>query len=75
MIRSGRPSRSAARRPSLELEELIYAGGGEPIAFSRDLFAPGALDVHIMRSVESPAPEPIVTAARGPARQRRRAPS
>ncbi|MGH2851771.1 MAG: GntR family transcriptional regulator, partial [Solirubrobacteraceae bacterium] len=57
----------------LELEELIYAGGGEPIAFSCDLFAPGALDVHIMRSVESPAPEPIVTAARGPGRQRRRA--
>jgi GntR family transcriptional regulator len=56
----------------LELEELIYAGGGEPIAFSRDLFAPGALDVHIMRSVESRAPEPIVTAARGPARRRRR---
>ena len=58
----------------LELEELIYAGGGEPIAYSRDLFAPGALDVHIMRSVESRVPEPIVTAAksRGPARPRPR---
>jgi GntR family transcriptional regulator len=56
----------------LELEELIYAGGGEPIAYSRDLFTPGALDVHIMRSAESAAPRPIVTAAKRRNRAARR---
>jgi GntR family transcriptional regulator len=40
----------------LELEEVIYVGGGEPVAYSRDLFAPGALDVHVS------SPGPIVAA-------------
>jgi hypothetical protein len=43
----------------LELEEVIYVGGGEPVAYSRDLFAPGALDVHVMRSLEADSPAPI----------------
>jgi hypothetical protein len=43
----------------LELEEVIYVGGGEPVAYSRDLFAPGALDVHVMRSLEAFSPTPI----------------
>jgi GntR family transcriptional regulator len=47
---------------ALELEEVIYAGGGDPVAYSRDLFAPGALDVHVMRSVDATSPTPIVTA-------------
>ncbi len=45
---------------ALELEEVIYAGGGEPIAYSRDLFAPGALDVHVMRSLDAISPPPLV---------------
>jgi DNA-binding GntR family transcriptional regulator len=46
---------------ALELEEVIYAaGGGDAVAYSRDLFAPGALDVHVMRSFESSHPTPIV---------------
>jgi len=48
---------------ALELEEVIYAaGGGDAVAYSRDLFAPGALDVHVMRSFESSHPTPIVQA-------------
>jgi hypothetical protein len=44
---------------ALELEEVIYAGRGEPVAYSRDLFAPGALDVHVMRSLDASSPTPI----------------
>ncbi len=43
----------------LELEEVIYVGGDEPVAYSRDLFGPGALDVHVMRSLEAFTPTPI----------------
>jgi GntR family transcriptional regulator len=46
---------------ALELEELIYAGRGEPVAYSRDLFAPGAIEVMVMRSLESPRPEPVLS--------------
>jgi GntR family transcriptional regulator len=52
---------------ALELEELIYAGPGEPVAYSRDLFAPGAIDVMVMRSLESPRPAPVLS-ARNPGR-------
>jgi GntR family transcriptional regulator len=55
---------------ALELEEVIYIGGGEPVAYSRDLFAPGALDVHVMRSLDAVSPTPIVPA--GNSRQRPR---
>ncbi len=58
----------------LELEEVIHAGGGDPVAYSRDLFAPGALDVHVMRSLDASSPTPIVTtgsAARKKARKPR----
>ena len=43
----------------LELEELIYAGRDERVAYSRDLFAPGGLDVAVIRSLESTRPTPI----------------
>jgi GntR family transcriptional regulator len=43
----------------LELEELIFAGRDERVAYSRDLFAPGGLDVTVMRSLESTRPTPI----------------
>ena len=46
---------------ALELEEVIYVGGGDPVAYARDLFAPGALDVRVMRSFEADSPVPIVT--------------
>ena len=43
----------------LELEELIYAGRDERVAYSRDLFAEGGLDVTVMRSLESTRPTMI----------------
>jgi GntR family transcriptional regulator len=57
---------------ALELEEVVYAAGdGDPVAYSRDLFAPGALDVHVMRSFDATHPMPIV--APGNAGRRARA--
>jgi GntR family transcriptional regulator len=58
----------------LELEELYYAGRDERVAYSRDLFAPGGLDVTVMRSFESTRPAPIANfrgARAGTARTRR----
>ncbi len=40
----------------LELEELIFAGRDERVAYSRDLFAPGGIEVMVMRSLDSPRP-------------------
>jgi DNA-binding GntR family transcriptional regulator len=48
---------------ALELEEVIHTSGGDPpVAYSRDLFAPGALDVHVMRSLDATSPMPIALA-------------
>ncbi len=49
----------------LELEEIIYVGSGEPVAYSRDLFAPGALDVRVMRSLDAQTPTPIAAVNSG----------
>ena len=46
---------------ALELEEIIYVTGGEPIAYSRDLFAPAGIHVQVMRSLESASPGPIAS--------------
>ncbi|HWE09772.1 MAG TPA: GntR family transcriptional regulator [Solirubrobacteraceae bacterium] len=43
----------------LEMEELIFAGRDERVAYSRDLFAPGGIEVMVMRSLDSPTPERI----------------
>jgi GntR family transcriptional regulator len=53
----------------LELEELIYAGRDERVAYSRDMFAPGGIDVMVMRSLESTRPAPVANLrnSRGPA--------
>jgi DNA-binding GntR family transcriptional regulator len=68
----------------LELEELIFAGREERVAYSRDLFAPGAIDVMVMRSLDSPQPARVAgtvgadraeagaNGASGGARRRRR---
>jgi GntR family transcriptional regulator len=50
----------------LELEELIFASRDQRVAYSRDLFAPGGIDVMVMRSLESPRPARIA-GDRGPA--------
>jgi GntR family transcriptional regulator len=44
----------------LQLEELIYAGREERVAYSRDLFAPGGIDVMVMRTLEATRPAPVV---------------
>jgi GntR family transcriptional regulator len=44
----------------LELEELIFAGRDERVAYSRDLFAPGGIDVMVLRSLELTRPERVV---------------
>jgi GntR family transcriptional regulator len=40
----------------IELEELIFAGRDDRVAYSRDLFAPGGIEVMVMRSLDSPKP-------------------
>lgn len=57
---------------ALELEEVIYLGGGEPVAYSRDLFSPEALDVQVMRSLDADSPMPIVAAGNSGRRARTR---
>jgi GntR family transcriptional regulator len=44
----------------IELEELIFAGRDDRVAYSRDLFAPGGIEVMVMRSLESPSPAPVI---------------
>lgn len=56
----------------LELEELIFAGRGDRVAYSRDLFAPGALDVVVARSLENARPAPVVGLRRAARGRRRR---
>lgn len=50
----------------LELEELIYAGRDERVAYSRDLFAPGGIEVMVMRSLDSPRPARVAGKNAGP---------
>ncbi|HWE11879.1 MAG TPA: GntR family transcriptional regulator [Solirubrobacteraceae bacterium] len=45
-----------ATTAGLELEELIFAGRDERVAYSRDLFTPGGIEVMVMRSLDSPSP-------------------
>lgn len=56
----------------LELEEVMYTGNGEPVAYARDLFGPGGIDVQVMRSLDASSPTPVV-AANGGDRAGRRA--
>jgi len=62
--RAGRMLAVRRTTPALELEELIYAGRDERVAYSRDLFAPGGIDVMVVRTLESTRPA-RVAAARG----------
>lgn len=43
----------------LEMEELIFAGRDHCVAYSRDLFTPGMIDVRVVRSLDAPSPTPI----------------
>jgi GntR family transcriptional regulator len=50
----------------LDLEELFHVTSGEVFYFSRDIFAPGGLDLHVLRWLEAARPEQVT--ARGPGR-------
>jgi DNA-binding GntR family transcriptional regulator len=60
----------------LELEELIFAGRDERVAYSRDLFAPGGIHVMVLRTLEATRPMPVggsrSSRARARAAERRR---
>ena len=43
---------------ALEQIELIHASGGEAIQHSLSVFAPGSIDLHVIRSYQPPPPEP-----------------
>jgi GntR family transcriptional regulator len=62
--RAGRLLRVRRTTPVLQLEELIFAGRDERVAYSRDLFAPGAIDVMVMRSLESTRPVRVASLRR-----------
>jgi GntR family transcriptional regulator len=67
--RAGRQLGIRRTTAGLELEELIFAGRDERVAYSRDLFAPGGIEVMVMRSLDSPRPARIAgrrAGARGP---------
>ena len=54
----------------LELEELIFAGRDERVAYSRDLFAPGGIHVMVLRTLEATRPMPVGGSRSGRARAR-----
>jgi GntR family transcriptional regulator len=59
----------------LELQETYHLTSGEIVHFSTDIFAPGALDLHVIRWVEANMPAQVNTAGkngRGAARRGRR---
>ena len=53
----------------LDLEEVFHVTTGEVVYFSRDIFAPGGLDLHVLRWLEAARPEQVN--ARGPGRAAR----
>jgi GntR family transcriptional regulator len=58
--RAGRQLGVSRATAVLQLEELVFAGRNTPVQYSRDLFAPGGLDVTVIRSPESTRPAPVV---------------
>lgn len=57
--RSGKLLGIRGTTAGLALDELIFAGRDERVAFSRDLFAPGGIEVMVMRSLDSTTPARI----------------
>ena len=61
--RAGKQLQIRGTTAGLELEELIFAGRDDRVAYSRDLFAPGGIEVMVMRSLESSTPARVAGAA------------
>jgi GntR family transcriptional regulator len=72
--RAGKLLRVTRTTAALELEELIFAGRDERVAYSRDLFAPGGIHVMVIRSLEATGPVPVAASrgGRGAARAEKR---
>ena len=68
--RAGKLLRVPRTTAVLELEELIFAGRDERVAYSRDLFAPGGIHVMVLRTLEATRPVPVGGSKRGRARLR-----
>ena len=43
----------------LELQETYHLTSGETVQFSTDIFAPGALDLHVIRWIEAAMPAQV----------------
>jgi GntR family transcriptional regulator len=55
----------------LDLQEIYHATSGEVTHHSRDVFAPGALDLHVVRWLEARRPVQVTAADGGRARAKR----
>ena len=53
--------RLGLREPTacLVLEEVVSAGGGRPMIFSRDVLVPGLIELEVLQSAVAPVPEPL----------------
>ena len=58
----------------LELHETYHITSGEIVHFSTDIFAPGVLELHVIRWIESSTPVQVNVAGRNGAGGRRRGP-
>jgi len=48
----------------LELQETYHLTSGETVQFSTDIFAPGALDLHVIRWIEAAKPQQVNSVGR-----------
>ena len=72
--RAGKLLRVPRTTAVLELQERIFAGRDERVAYSRDLFAPGGIHVMVLRTLEATRPVPVGGRARTRAANRTGAP-
>ena len=56
----------------LELQETYHLTSGETVHYSTDIFAPGALDLHVIRWIEAAKPAQVNSVARNGREGRRR---
>jgi GntR family transcriptional regulator len=59
----------------LELDETIHVTSGEVVHHSRDLFAPGGMDLHVVRGLDAEGPAQVNPAPADSAARRRRRPA
>lgn len=53
----------------LELEEIFHLTSGEVVYYSRDVFAPGGLDLHVLRWLEAGGPGQVNSGGEGGGRR------